>query len=127
MLKKTNLAVSCFIVQSVAAVYLFSVSWIGWVMCRMCICIDSLHIMGMQPVWGTKQKKYSLLGIEIYSHVKKNYCSVLQIGCIRTDACKGSVAEGKGVFLGGGFLIRIIIFRFGGQILRWILNPKDPS
>ena len=45
--------------------------------------IDPLHIMGMQPIiWRTKQKKFSLLGIEIYSHVKKSYCSVLQIGCI---------------------------------------------
>ena len=34
--------------------------------------IDPLHIMGMQPIWRTKQKTISLLGIEIYSHVKKN-------------------------------------------------------
>ena len=48
--------------------------------------IDILHIMGMQPVWRTKQKKCSLLEIEIYSHVKKYFsCSVLQIGCIPTD------------------------------------------
>ena len=33
--------------------------------------IDPLHIVGMQPIWGTKQNKFSLLGIEIYSHVKK--------------------------------------------------------
>ena len=33
--------------------------------------IDPLHIMGMQSIWRTKQKKFSLLGIEIYSHVKK--------------------------------------------------------
>ena len=45
----------------------------------------ALYIMGMQPIWRTKQKKFSLLGIEIYSHVKKSYCSVLQIGCISTD------------------------------------------
>ena len=32
-----------------------------------------------------KKKKNSLLGIEIYSHVKTSYCSVLQIGCIPTD------------------------------------------
>ena len=32
---------------------------------------DPLHIMGMQPIWRTKQNKCSLLGIEIYSHVKK--------------------------------------------------------
>ena len=45
--------------------------------------IDPLHIMRMQPIiWRTKQKKFSLLGIEIYSHVKKSYCSVLLIGCI---------------------------------------------
>ena len=48
--------------------------------------IDPLHcIMGMQPIWRTKPKKFSLLGVEIYSHVKKSYCSVLQIGCISTD------------------------------------------
>ena len=47
--------------------------------------IDPLHIMGMQPIWRTKQKKCSLLGIEIYSHIKKSYCSVLQIGYIPTD------------------------------------------
>ena len=46
---------------------------------------DPLHIMGMQPIWRTKQKKFSLLGIEIYSRVNKSYCSVLQIGCISTD------------------------------------------
>ena len=33
--------------------------------------MDPLHIMGMQPIWRTKQKKFSFLGIEIYSHVKK--------------------------------------------------------
>ena len=33
--------------------------------------IDPLHFMGMQPIWRTKQKKFSLLGIEIHSHVKK--------------------------------------------------------
>ena len=41
-----------------------------------------------------EDKKYtsSLLGIEIYSHVKKKpYCSVLQIGCIPTEVCKGSI------------------------------------
>ena len=27
--------------------------------------IDPLHIMGMQPIWGAKQMKLSLLGIEI--------------------------------------------------------------
>ena len=49
------------------------------------ICIDTLHIMGMQPIWRTKQTKFSLLGIDIYSHVNKSYSSVLQIGCISTD------------------------------------------
>ena len=34
--------------------------------------INPLHIMGMQPIWRTKQKKCSLLGIDICSHVKKN-------------------------------------------------------
>ena len=28
-------------------------------------CIDPLHIVGMQPIWGAKQMKFSLLGIEI--------------------------------------------------------------
>ena len=37
---------------------------------------DPLHIMGMQPIWRAKQKKFSLLGIEIY-YGKKSYCSVL--------------------------------------------------
>ena len=27
--------------------------------------IDPLHIVGMQPIWGAKQTKFSLLGIEI--------------------------------------------------------------
>ena len=40
--------------------------------------------MGMQPIWRTKQKRFSLLGIAIYSHVKKSY-SVLQIGGIPMD------------------------------------------
>ena len=48
--------------------------------------IDPLHIVGMQPIWRTKQTKFSLLGIEIYSHLKKkSYCSVPQIGCIPPD------------------------------------------
>ena len=47
--------------------------------------VGSLHITGMQSIWRTKQNKFSLLGIEISSHVKKSYCSVLQIGCIFTD------------------------------------------
>ena len=29
-----------------------------------------LALVGMQPIWRTKQKKFSLLGIEICSHVK---------------------------------------------------------
>ena len=33
------------------------------------ITIDPLHMMRMQPVWRTKEKKLSLLGIEIYSHI----------------------------------------------------------
>ena len=41
--------------------------------------------MGMQPIWGTKQNNCSLLEIEIYSHAKKSYCSVLQIDCIPMD------------------------------------------
>ena len=41
--------------------------------------------MGTQPIWRTKQEKFSLPGIEIYSHVNKSYCSVLQIGCIPKD------------------------------------------
>ena len=41
--------------------------------------------MGMQPIRRTKQNKFSLLGNEIYSHVKKSSCSVLQIDCIPTD------------------------------------------
>ena len=49
--------------------------------------IDTLHIMGMQPIWRIKQKKFSLLGIEIYSHVKKPYCSVLQM----SRMCKGPI------------------------------------
>ena len=49
------------------------------------IPIDPLHIMGMQPIWRTKQNKFSLLGIEIYSHLKKSYCFVFQIGCISMD------------------------------------------
>ena len=28
--------------------------------------IDPLHIVGMQPIWGAKQMKFSLLGIEIF-------------------------------------------------------------
>ena len=32
--------------------------------------LDPFHIMGMQPIWRTKRKTFSLLGIEIYSHVK---------------------------------------------------------
>ena len=47
--------------------------------------IDPSHIMGMQPIWRTKRNEFSLLGMEIYSHVKKSYCSVLQIGYISTD------------------------------------------
>ena len=39
------------------------------------LTIDPLHIMGMQPIWRTKQNKFSLLGIEIYSHVKKILCT----------------------------------------------------
>ena len=43
--------------------------------------------MGMQPMWRTKQIKSSLLGIEIYSHVKLRkfllFCP--QIGYILTD------------------------------------------
>ena len=50
----------------------------------MCSSIDPCHIMEMRSIWRTKQKKFSLLGIEIYSHVKKKACSVLQIGCIPT-------------------------------------------
>ena len=46
--------------------------------------IDPLYVMGIQPIGRTKQKKFSLLGIEIYSHVNKSCCSVLQIGCIST-------------------------------------------
>ena len=46
---------------------------------------EPLHIMGMQSIWKTKQKNFFLLGIEIYSHVQKTYCSVLQIGCIAMD------------------------------------------
>ena len=47
---------------------------------------DPLHIMELQPIWRTKQNKISLLGIEIYPHLKKkSYCSVLQIGCIPMD------------------------------------------
>ena len=39
--------------------------------------------------------KFSLLGIEIYSHVKKSCCSVLQIGCIPTDVqgVQGPISE----------------------------------
>ena len=29
------------------------------------LSIDPLHIVGMQPIWGAKQMKFSLLGIEI--------------------------------------------------------------
>ena len=47
--------------------------------------IDPLHIMGMQPTWRTKQKKLSLLGIEICSHAKK----ILLAAFPRT--CKGSI------------------------------------
>lgn len=46
--------------------------------------IDPLHVLGMQPSWRTKQNTFSLLWIEIYSHVKSSYCSVVQIGCIST-------------------------------------------
>ena len=38
--------------------------------------------MGMQLIWETKQKQFSLLGIKIYSRIKNTYCSVLQLGCI---------------------------------------------
>ena len=41
--------------------------------------------MGIQPIWSTKQKKFSLLGIEIYSHVENSDCSVPQIGCISME------------------------------------------
>ena len=49
------------------------------------VYINPLHVREMQPIWRTKQNKFSLLGIEISSHVNKSYCSVLQIGCISTD------------------------------------------
>ena len=72
---------------------LFSVSWIGWVI-YMCICIDSLHIMAMQPIWRTKQDIFSSGNWDLFS------CKTFLLFCppdccIPTDACKGSVAECK--------------------------------
>ena len=46
---------------------------------------DPLHIMGVQPNWRTKQNKCSLLGIEMYSHVRNFLGSIPQIGYIPTD------------------------------------------
>ena len=51
--------------------------------------------MGMQPIWGTKQKKFPLLGIEIYSRVIFFLLFCPPDCCTPTDACKGSVAECK--------------------------------
>ena len=55
--------------------------------------MDPLHIMGMQPIWRTKQKKFSFLGIEIYSHVKKNLIVLSSRLAVlpRTCNCKGSL------------------------------------
>ena len=56
---------------------------------------DPLHVMGMPPIWSTKQKKFSLLGIEIYSHVKKSYCSGCPPDWLHnpTDMQYGSIAD----------------------------------
>ena len=52
--------------------------------------IDPLHIMGMQPIWRTKQKKFSLLGIEIYSHAKNLIVLSFRLASF-PRTCKGSI------------------------------------
>ena len=53
--------------------------------------IDPLHIMGMQPIWQTKQNTFSLLGIEIYSPVKKNLIVLFPRLAAFLQMCKGSI------------------------------------
>ena len=47
------------------SLFCFGLFWFGLVW------FYPLHFMEMQPVWGTKQKKFALLGIEIYQSCKK--------------------------------------------------------
>ena len=59
----------------------------GW-QCVMMVSIDPLHIVGMQPIWGAKQMKFSLLGIEFY-------CSAPQIARGLLPYAQKSVALSK--------------------------------
>ena len=56
-----------------------------------CFCIDPLYIMGMQPIWRTKQNKFYFLGIEIYSHVKKYIIVLSSKLAAFPRTCKGSI------------------------------------
>ena len=47
--------------------------------------------MGMRPTWRKKQKKFSLLGIEIYSHVKNNLIVLSSRLAASPRTCEGSI------------------------------------
>ena len=46
--------------------------------------------MGMQPIWRTKQKKFTFLGIEIYSRVKNLIVLSSKLAAF-PRTCKGSI------------------------------------
>ena len=54
------------------------------------LSIDPLHIMGMQSIWRTKQKKFSLLGIEVYSHFFLNRIFLSSRLAAFPRTCKGT-------------------------------------
>ena len=68
--------------------------------------------MGMQPIWSTKQNKFPLLGIEIYSHIKISCCSVPRLAAF-PRTCKRSILL---ILLSGAELTEHYSVHFGIRI-----------